>query len=106
MQGRGLDAMASTIRRYLEDQQRATAYTTLVAELRKAGPAIGLSLDPPRYDVNVAADDAVVGAANAPVTLVEFSDFQCPFCARVMPTLKRSVRRTAIASGSSGRISR
>jgi hypothetical protein len=28
MQGRGFDAMASTIRRYLEDQQRSTACTT------------------------------------------------------------------------------
>ncbi len=93
MQGRGFDAMASTIRRYLEDQQRSTAYTTLVAELRKAGPAIRLSLDPPRYDVNVVADDAAMGDAKAAVTLVEFSDFQCPFCARVMPTLKR-IRET------------
>jgi protein-disulfide isomerase len=89
MQGRGFDAMASTIRRYLEEQQNSGAYTDLIAELRKAGPRINLVLDPPRYDVNIAAEDAVLGTTKAVVTLVEFSDFQCPFCARVMPTLKK-----------------
>jgi len=89
MQGRGFDAMASTIRRYLEEQQSSTAYTTLIGELRKAGPRINMVLDPPRYDVNVAVEDAVLGNNKAVVTLVEFSDFQCPFCARVMPTLKK-----------------
>jgi protein-disulfide isomerase len=29
------------------------------------------------------------GDTNAPVTIVEFSDFECPFCAAVQPTLKR-----------------
>ncbi len=36
----------------------------------------------------VSSDDPVWGSANAPVTVVEFSDLQCPFCARVHPTLQ------------------
>jgi protein-disulfide isomerase len=39
--------------------------------------------------VAVSTDGAPArGGANAPVTIVEFSDFHCPFCKRVLPTLK------------------
>jgi protein-disulfide isomerase len=31
----------------------------------------------------------VKGPANAPVTIVAWSDFECPFCGRVIPTLKQ-----------------
>jgi len=89
MQGRSLASMTPAIRRYLEEDRRATAYRALVDELRKGGPRVEMVLDAPRYEVAVAPDDPSLGGANAPVTVIEFSDFQCPFCLRVAPTLKR-----------------
>jgi len=33
--------------------------------------------------VKISADnDPIIGDSNAPITIIEFSDFQCPFCAR------------------------
>ena len=43
-------------------------------------------MDPPRLPVDL-ADARVRGPKNAAVTIVEFSDFQCPFCRRVQPVL-------------------
>ncbi|HVV38744.1 MAG TPA: thioredoxin domain-containing protein [Candidatus Paceibacterota bacterium] len=37
------------------------------------------------------ASDHIVGSPSAPIVLVEYSDFQCPYCAMVYPTLKRIV---------------
>ena len=81
--------MAPAIRRYLQDQQGDAARASLIADLRKAGPEVRMLFDAPRHTIEVTADDPSIGPASAPVTLVEFSDFQCPFCQRVAPTLKQ-----------------
>lgn len=40
----------------------------------------------------VSADDHVRGAKNAAVTLIEYSDFQCPFCDKFHPTMQQLMR--------------
>lgn len=48
--------------------------------------------NPPQATVasfNITKDDHIRGDFNAPITLVEFSDFECPFCERHYPTLKK-----------------
>jgi protein-disulfide isomerase len=89
MQGRTLEQIAPTITRYLTDQLRAQARETVLKELRKQGPAIRVSLESPRLTLTVAPSNPTVGSASAPITLIEFSDYQCPYCGRVEPTLKR-----------------
>lgn len=42
---------------------------------------------PERVEVPVHPDDAFVGPADAPIVLVQFSEFQCPFCAKLKGTL-------------------
>jgi len=44
---------------------------------------------PTASKVEFRPDDPSRGATSAPVTVVLFSDFQCPFCSRVVPTLQQ-----------------
>ncbi|HYL37673.1 MAG TPA: thioredoxin domain-containing protein [Bryobacteraceae bacterium] len=56
-------------------------------DLLRAKADVSILLRPP--SVQVAYDAArVEGSPNAPVTIVEFGDFQCPFCKKTEATLK------------------
>lgn len=37
------------------------------------------------------ADDHIIGSPTAPIVLIEYSDFQCPYCSMVYPTIKKLV---------------
>ena len=39
----------------------------------------------------VDANDHIMGNANAPITIVEYSDYECPYCKAFQPTLERIV---------------
>ena len=47
----------------------------------------------------VLAQDHIEGLANAPVTLIEYSDFQCPFCGNFARQILPELRTKYIATG-------
>jgi protein-disulfide isomerase len=59
--------------------------TEISADTASAGGAVP---DQSAASVPVSSKDPQWGKPNAPVTIVEISDFECPFCSRVGPTLK------------------
>src|SRR6185436_10671536 len=74
------------VRQYLIDSSRNRYRKMLVDSLRR-GYKITTNLDPLRTDI-VTAGYPSRGPSNAPVTIVEFADFECPFCGGLYPTLK------------------
>jgi protein-disulfide isomerase len=43
----------------------------------------------PKETYVIASDDHVLGNPNAPVRIIEYSDFECPFCKRFHPAVKQ-----------------
>ena len=64
------------LRGRLEQKRASQALQTFMGELRMASDDIRILLNPPRQAVRTLADDPVRGRADAPVELVEFSDFE------------------------------
>jgi len=91
--GRPLAEVAAQIREFLERQARVRVREEFFAVL-EARFAVEYLLEPLRFEV--AADGfAARGEPDAAVTIVEFSDFECPFCVRVQPTLERVMEQYA-----------
>jgi protein-disulfide isomerase len=70
--------------RALEEKQYADDYIKKLHDKK----AITVALLPPHQDVAV-GDTPSVGSTDAPVTVVEFADYQCPYCRQEEPTLKK-----------------
>ncbi len=84
--GRPKEEVAPSIRKYLKEEAENNIRGVFVKSLEKEHQ-VSRFLEPLRYDVKVAGRPAL-GPASAPVLLVLFSDFQCPYCKRFSETLK------------------
>lgn len=86
--GRTLEETQSDIRNYLVHQQRVRLNTELVQALRERA-GVRVLLEPPRTEMSIPAGEPSLGPEDTTVTVVEFSDFQCPYCKRAHPTVER-----------------
>jgi len=82
---RPLDEVRSQIRQALKQSQMQEAQKQY-KQLLRAQANVDILLNPPRIEVSY-DPDRLRGNPNAPVTIIEFSDFECPFCKAAQPTL-------------------
>jgi protein-disulfide isomerase len=84
------------IRAYLQNQKLTARRAVFLETLRSQSTVVVHLTPPPVFRAQVPVEGAPFkGPATAPVTIVEFQDFHCPFCQRVQPTLDQLLTRYA-----------
>jgi protein-disulfide isomerase len=84
--------LAPVIERSLREHRLAERAAQFRDEL-KAKTGVKVTLDAPRVAVTVPADAPVLGPASAPVTIVEYLDYQCPYCHRAQGVVDEVLNR-------------
>jgi protein-disulfide isomerase len=85
VQDASLDQVRQPIRTLLTEERTREARKQYIDTLKAKTP-VRISLQPPRQKI-AAAGRPVRGPSNSPIEIVEFADFQCPFCERAFPTV-------------------
>jgi len=83
-----IEQVKPDIARFIKNQKGQGALAEYYEGLKKE---MNIEVLLPPYEapkVAVAATGPTKGPASAPVTIVEFSDYECPFCVRAEPTVK------------------
>ena len=82
-----LEKVSEQITSYLQQQAQERRRQALLKELQPRYP-VTVALRAPTVEVATEGEPSL-GPTSAPVTIVEFSDFQCPYCRQAQDTLKR-----------------
>ncbi|MBT3984427.1 MAG: DsbA family protein [Bacteriovoracaceae bacterium] len=83
------------IKGFLETEKKKKAVDKWLGEKTAKNPVEVYIAKPsrPTFNVPVANDDPYKGGKNAKVVIVEFSDFQCPFCAKGADLTKQILKK-------------
>jgi protein-disulfide isomerase len=88
-----LNSIRNQVAMYLQNEDKLRLERELSNRLRKTANIRWLISEPEPPVQNVSVDDDPArGAPNAPVTIVEFTDFQCPACAAMHPVLEEVLK--------------
>jgi protein-disulfide isomerase len=90
--GRSLADLTPDIERSILQNRSAERAQAYLADLRRKA-SVSVTLPQPRNDVPIPADARVLGPNKAPVTIVEFSDYLCPFCQKAQTVVDEVLKR-------------
>jgi protein-disulfide isomerase len=90
--GASMEQYRPQMERSLREQRKSERKAAFAEEL-KAKAAVKVTLEEPRARLTIPADAPMLGPANAPVTMVEFLDYQCPYCHRVQGVVDQVLQR-------------
>lgn len=89
--GKDFEDVKNSIKAQLKNQKQSMAINQYLDQLRKEAN-VAVFLERPSIDVSV-DDDPAKGNPDAPIKLIEFSEFQCPFCKRTRPTIAKILEK-------------
>ena len=90
--GRSRDEVAPQIVASLVQQRSQARMQAFTRELRD-NARVRILLEQPRTEVKVAEGAQVQGPADAPVTIIEYSDYLCPYCQRAEEVVAKVLAR-------------
>jgi protein-disulfide isomerase len=87
------EQLKAPLTEYLQSRDKNVAAEAFAVELRGRATIHLFLAEPEPSTYAVATDDQPVkGSLSAPVTIVEFTDYQCPACASMQPIMERLLK--------------
>jgi protein-disulfide isomerase len=90
LNGASLEQVKAPIKSLLIEQRMDAVRASFVESL-KAKTTVSVTLEPPRVEITDGGRTPR-GTASGPIEVIEFSDFQCPFCQRANPVVDQVLK--------------
>lgn len=88
------DKVRQKIVDHIRDLRRAKLLAAYVESLRLKSTVL-IELAPPSASIQSSNEAGSTGRSDAPVQLIEFADYQCPYCQKVNPDLNKLIQEYA-----------